>query len=312
MRLRTSLTAALAAAVSLLGVAGSALAAAPPAAASGSLPVAYSPYNGVLPTLADPEAVPPGADDWSCRPSAAHPRPVILVNGTFGVMRDNWDSLAPLLHDNGYCVYAFNYGGTRGSVVQSIGDIPTSAGQLSAFVDRVLAATGAAKADLVGHSQGGMMPRYYLDFLGGAAKVHTLVGLAPSSHGTTLDGLVTLGQDFGLLGIVNPLLDATCTACEQQETGSAFTAKLASVPDTVPGVDYTVIETEYDAVVTPYRSSFLTGANVTNIDLQHQCPLDLTGHIGIAFSPNALGDVLNALDPAHAKSVPCVLYAPGV
>ena len=33
-----------------------------------------------------------------------------------------------------------------------------------------------------------MMPRYYLKFLGGAAKVHTLVGLAPSNHGTDLDG----------------------------------------------------------------------------------------------------------------------------
>ena len=53
---------------------------------------------------------------------------------------------------------------------------------------RVLAATGAAKVDLVGHSQGGMMPRYYLKFLGGAALVNRLVALAPSNHGTTLDG----------------------------------------------------------------------------------------------------------------------------
>ncbi|GAA2932476.1 hypothetical protein GCM10020221_30310 [Streptomyces thioluteus] len=61
-----------------------------------------------------------------------------------------------------------------------------SAEQLSAYVDRVRAATGAGKVDLVGHSQGGMMPRYYLDFLGGGPKVNSLTGLAPSSHGTTL------------------------------------------------------------------------------------------------------------------------------
>ena len=54
-----------------------------------------------------------------------------------------------------------------------------SAAQLEAFVDRVLAATGAAKVSMVGHSQGGMMPRYYIQFLGGAGKVDDLVGLAP-------------------------------------------------------------------------------------------------------------------------------------
>ena len=37
---------------------------------------------------------------------------------------------------------------------------------------------------LVGHSQGGMMPRYYLKFLGGVGKVDDLVGLVPSNHGT--------------------------------------------------------------------------------------------------------------------------------
>ena len=41
-----------------------------------------------------------------------------------------------------------------------------------------------------------MMPRYYLKFLGGASKVNTLVGLAPSNHGTTLDGLFTLASYF--------------------------------------------------------------------------------------------------------------------
>ena len=63
-------------------------------------------------------------------------------------------------------------------------------------MNKVLAATGAKKVDLVGHSQGGMMPRYYIKNLGGASKVNTLVGLAPSNHGTTLEGLFTLASYF--------------------------------------------------------------------------------------------------------------------
>jgi hypothetical protein len=42
----------------------------------------------------------------------------------------------------------------------------------------------------------------------------------------------------------------------------------------VPGVHYTVIETEDDEVVTPYTSAFLSGRAVTNVTLQEQCPDD--------------------------------------
>jgi triacylglycerol esterase/lipase EstA (alpha/beta hydrolase family) len=115
----------------------------------------------------------------------------------------------PPLANHGYCVFTFNYGGSSASsVVQGTGDIAASADQLASFVTRVRAATGAVKVDLVGHSQGGMMPRYYLKFLGGASFVNKLVALAPSNHGTTLDGLTALVRAFGAAGLVNGALNA--------------------------------------------------------------------------------------------------------
>ena len=95
----------------------------------------------------------------------------------------------------------------------------------------------------------------------------------------------------------------------QQEVGSSFLANLNAGGDTVPGVTYTVIESKYDEVVTPYTSAFLSGPNVKNITIQNQCPLDFDGHIGIAYDHIALQDMLNALDPAHTSNPFCTLIA---
>jgi len=282
-----------------------------PARAAAQLPVNYDFIAGATAAALAPDTPPPGADNWSCRPSAAHPDPVILVHGTLANMDDNWQAASPLLADSGYCVYAFNYGGaTPTSLIQGTGDIAASAAQLAAFVDTVLASTGAAKVDLVGHSQGGMMPRYYIDDLGGAAKVDDLVALAPSNYGTTLDGLTKLVTLLGVAGQVSGTLSSVCAACVEQEQGSAFLAGLNAVP-TVAGVRYTVIETADDEVVTPYRNAFLpAAANVTNITVQHQCALDGSDHLEIAADPVALADMLNALDPAAPVTVPCLVVLP--
>src|SRR6202045_826077 len=108
-----------------------------------------------------------------------------------------------------------------------------------------------------------------MKFLGGAGKVHTLVGLASSNHGTTVNGLFTIAEHIpgatSFLGL--------CQACEEQASGSAFIANLNAGGDTQAGVSYPVIESAYDEVVTPYPSAFLTGPGVTNITLQSQCVL---------------------------------------
>ncbi len=282
------------------------LAAAAPASAA-PLPVTFNAANAFAAGFASPTTPPPGANDFACKPSTAHPDPVVLVHGTFENMNDNWQAAAPELANHGYCVFAFNYGGSSATDdIQGTGDIAASAGQLASFVTKVLAATGAAKVDLVGHSQGGMMPRYYLNFLGGAAKVRTLVGLSPSNGGTTLDGLATLAQQLGINGVVA----SACAACAEQEVGSTLLAQLNAKP-TMPAVRYTVIQTRDDEVVTPYQNAFLpAAANVINITVEDQCALDQTDHIEIAYDPIAMADMLNALDPAHPVAVPCVPVAP--
>ena len=263
--------------------------------------VAVVPAAGTAQAAGAPSA---GWNDYSCKPSAAHPRPVVLVHGTFANSVDNWLALAPYLENRDYCVFSFDYGQLPGvPLFHGLGPIDKSAEQLAVFVDKVLAATGAAKADLVGHSQGGMMPRYYLKFLGGAGKVNALVGLAPDNHGTDLDGLTHLLPYFPG---AEDLLKATTPGLADQITGSAFLTKLNAGGDTVPGVRYTVIATKYDEVVTPWRTQYLSGSGVRNVLLQDLCPLDLSEHLAIGlFDRIAFHEVANALDPAHATATTC-------
>ena len=249
---------------------------------------------------------PPGANDWSCKPTAAHPNPVILVPGTFENMAKNWATMAPALKSEGYCVYALNYGATNG--VDATGPIADSAAQLAPFVDAVLASTGAKKVDLVGHSQGGMMPRYYVGFLNGAKKVNQLVGIAPSNHGT--QGLIA--PTPGTVPPATSLGGSNCQACADQQAGSPFLTKLNSIGDTVAGPAYTVISTTHDEVVTPYQSQFLAGPaqKVTNITIQDKCPADVIEHDQTPNDPVVQRLVSNALgrpagepaDPAYQPS----------
>lgn len=278
-------------------------------------PVEYSGAAAFLHAGQNPDTPPAGANDWSCQPSDAHPNPVVLVHGTVENMTYNWYTLSPLLANHGYCVFALNYGqepgtwhlGLPGSETPGgTAPVAESAVELGAFVDEVLDATGASQVDIVGHSQGGMMPRYYMKFLGGAPKVDRLVGLAPSNHGSTFLGLNRLPgvPELTALGLGQAVMD--------QQYDSEFIAELNEGGETLPGVTYTVIVTKYDEVVTPYHSQFLNGENVTNIVLQDHCPLNLSEHLAISFDRTALGFVLGALDPDNAVEPVCGVALPFV
>jgi triacylglycerol esterase/lipase EstA (alpha/beta hydrolase family) len=287
-------------------------------ASGGPYPVGDA-ATGYLAEITDPTGSPPGVNVPDCHPAAAGPQqyPVILLPGTLYDMADTWQALGPILADDGWCVYGLNYGATisttlSGGRIWSVGDIPTSAHQLATFVGQVLAATGANKVDIVGWSQGGMMPRWYLRFDGGAAHVHDLVGLAPSNHGTTAGGMSALFDAATALGLPAPLTLVQCPACTQQLVGSSFLHRLNAGGDTVPRVHYTVVETEDDEVVTPYTSAFLSGTAVTNVTLQEQCPDDHADHLAMPYDSAALQDVVQALDDMPSFSVDCGLGLPAL
>lgn len=229
-----------------------------------------------------------GANNWSCVPTAAHPSPVVLVHGTYSNQKQVFDYLSWALTSSGYCVYGFDYGN------YATNPVAQSAGELKAFVDVVLAETGAARVSLVGHSQGGMMPRYYLKNLGGAEKVDDLVGIAPSNHGTTWTGFLTMFPGF------------TCRACIDQMAGSPFLTALNAGDESPGEVSYTTIVTKLDKIVVPYTSGYLaSGPGVTNVTLQNVCPGSTADHVKAPLDPGVIRIVLDALgrpgpaDPAY-------------
>jgi triacylglycerol esterase/lipase EstA (alpha/beta hydrolase family) len=213
---------------------------------------------------------------------AAVKDPVIVVNGLFGV-GFAYEPLVARLRADGYRVWDFELP-TLGTQ-----DIRLSAQALDAFADAVRAQTGAAKVDLVGHSEGGLVSRAYVKNYGGAAEVDSLVTLGTPNHGTVAANIVrlfTLGTCVGI------------TACEQMTIGSSFLADLNAGDDSVGNVAYTNIATVMDELVQPYTNSFLNAAdgNITNRTLQSQCFLRVVGHLGLIVDGAVYSGVEDALE----------------
>jgi len=299
-----------------LGAAVALLVSAPPASAA--YPVRYDFSQGTSAQAQHPDAPPPGADDWSCRPSRAHPHPVILVHGLMANQTVNWQTISPVLANHGYCVFSLTYGTTPKVVFpgyQPGGLIPMedSARQLKRFVKKVRMATRARRVDIVGHSEGSLMPDWYVKFLGGAKRVKHYVGITTLWHGTDPAGLASLnriGQAYGFSDPIQQQITRYCQSCYEFFPYSEFILKLRQGGIAVPGVRYTSIVTRNDELVQPYTSGIEPAPNMTNLVVQDQCPLDQGEHVALAADPVVAQDVLNALDPKHAGPVPCPLVLP--
>ncbi|MGO8739427.1 esterase/lipase family protein [Rhodoblastus sp.] len=140
------------------------------------------------------------------------------------------------------------------------------ADRLDEEVERLLAATGAAKVVLVGHSMGGLIARAYLARRG-RDRVAALITTGTPHHGSKL-ALLGLGRD-----------------ARQMEPGSAWLRELNSRPPPVPTHS---IWSARDEFVVPRDSARLDGARET--------VLALPGHFGLLRAPQVLEAVLEASD----------------
>jgi triacylglycerol lipase len=106
----------------------------------------------------------------------AHPNPVLLVHG-FQDDAKKMQSMAHALQHEGWTVLTPTLSPSGGQVGNEI-----LAQQLSDFIEANV--PHGRKCDLVGFSMGGIVCRYYLQRLGGVARVDRFVAISAPEHGT--------------------------------------------------------------------------------------------------------------------------------
>lgn len=215
---------------------------------------------------------------------AATKDPVIIVAGTFageGVASVYYAPLAARLRADGYQAFIF------GLPQSGLGDARLAAAALNTFADSVRAQTGASHVDLVAHSQGAMISRYYIKYLGGANEVDSLVSLGGVMYGTSLANLARLLGLGSCLGIIG---------CQQMAIGSSFLNDLNAGDDTIGNVSYTNIVTSMDEIIVPYTNGYLNNdGNNTNTNVRSQCWGRVIGHISIALDGAVYSGIQDAL-----------------
>ncbi|MCG7231454.1 triacylglycerol lipase [Corynebacterium propinquum] len=223
-------------------------------------------------------------DDWSDRPTADKPWPVILIHGTVDT-KGVWQELGTELRADGWCVFAPDYG-KRGTAAME-----ESAVQLGAYIETVRTITGAEQVILIGHSQGGLLARYWMRTSGHAHYVKHLVSLGAPNHGTTMGGILSplvsnnltenimrslIQHWFGPVGFQQ--ITGSEIFAVFNDGGSGTSAHGGDSDDSggelEDGVDYTCIASRQDTVVQPPETCFLNGPahQVRNVWVQDIIP----------------------------------------
>ena len=183
--------------------------------------------------------------------------PVLLVHGTAVTREQNWGwGYWPALQSAGFEVCWVQLPN------QATGDIQISAEYVARAVE-VMADRSGTKVDIIGHSQGGLSPRWAIKYFPSGALVDDYVGFASPNHGSA-------AADRRIRR------DGTCpAACWQMRPGSEFISALNAGDETPGTISYTNVFTTNDELVVPYTSSELDGAS--NVVVQDVCrgrPID--------------------------------------
>jgi pimeloyl-ACP methyl ester carboxylesterase len=273
------------------------------AAAAGLVVLAAATTTGTAPASATSATSDTAGLTCSAGVAGATRQPVLLVPGTTFTAATNFDwNYERALTQRGipWCAVDLPPNG--------MGDTVVAAERVRDAI-RSVAVTSRQQVDVVGYSQGGMLPRWALKYFPDTrALVDDVVGIDPSNHGT-LDSQV--------------ICQASCPpAFWQQRTGSDFLRALNTGPETWAGIDYTVVYTLTDQVVVPNlppaaSSELHTGdGRIANVPVQRICPVHLADHLSMGTTdPVGWAVVLDALQhdgPASAARVPLTTCAQDV
>lgn len=169
-----------------------------------------------------------------------------------------------------------------------LSDMSESAKELDAFIQKVLTATAATsstssapiqKVDIVAHSAGTVVARYYLKFLDRQGiqqqqqqdeeeplqerpgRVRSLVSIAPVGKGTSVQGFLAMMRVLGIYDFLANFVQKYCVACLQLLEGSEFMQRLYGddgLQGEVPGVRYLNVITSRDEAVTPFINGVMS------------------------------------------------------
>ena len=223
----------------------------------------------------------------SCPGGFTHPGrdSVLLVHGTGATPEQNWGSgFLPGLQAAGYDVCTIRLPG------RALVDIQLSTEYVVHAVRTMHAASGRP-VDIVGHSQGGLQPRWAVKWWPDVlASVDDVVTMASPHHGT-------LPAD---------MCQFQCPAATwQMKQGARFIAALNAGDETPGSVSYTSVYTHFDEAVLPSSTAVLAGG--TTIAVQDVCPARPVDHVGMAVDAATFAIVVDALSnagPAVAGRVP--------
>jgi triacylglycerol lipase len=212
--------------------------------------------------------------------AASSRNPVVVVAGLSGPAFA-YEPFAARLRADGFQVYVYELPGL------GFGDIAASAQALGGYVNGL----GFAKVDVVGHSEGGLVSRYWIKNLGGAAKVGRYVSLGTPQYGTYVANIIAFLGLGSCLGI---------PACQQMTIGSSFLNQLNAGDDTPGAVRYTTVRTLEDELVRPVDNAELRDG-ATNVLVQSACPLRVVGHLGLVLDGTVYSIVRQALTDAAIR-----------